>query len=241
MITSRQNSIIKKFRKVENEYFMVEGMKLIKEALNADFHLVELLFTEKSQPTDLDGTVITEQLSEYISDTESPQGIFALFKRFKRHKSPDSRQLDYSKQSRLCLLDGVQDPGNVGAIIRSCEAFGFDGIVMSESCVDIFNAKVIRSSAGSAFRLPCVRGDLLEIIPTLEHTIYAAALDESAVSLREINKNEKISVIIGNEGNGVSKSVLELCDCKLYIPIKNAESLNASVAASIICYELSQG
>jgi TrmH family RNA methyltransferase len=145
------------------------------------------------------------------------------------------------------IFDGVQDPGNAGAIIRSCEAFGFDCAIFSNDSADVYNPKVVRASAGSAFRLPELRGNLCELIPKLKQvggdccagfTVYAAALDENATPLRNIEKTEKIAVVIGNEGRGVSDEIAALCDRKLYIPIRGAESLNASVAAGIICYEL---
>jgi TrmH family RNA methyltransferase len=255
IITSRQNSIIKQFRK-PNESIVVEGVKLITEALNAGFVLQYLLFTEAKQElagglflseglteanknkevSGLPGTVITSDLSEYISDTKTPQGIFAMFER-------KQNTLNFTTAKRIVLLDGVRDPANVGAIARSCEAFGLDGVVLSDNSADVYNPKVVRASAGSVFRLPNVRGGLSEIIPELKQagfTIYASALDETADSLRETEFPDKTAVIIGSEGQGVSREALDLCDKKLYIPIKGAESLNAGVAAGIICYVIQE-
>ncbi|MCL1789418.1 MAG: RNA methyltransferase [Oscillospiraceae bacterium] len=233
-ITSRQNDLIKQFKK-PGESIVIEGVKLITDALDAGLSLQYLLFTEKNKNRlKIPGTVISDDLSEYISDTKTPQGIFAMFERRERH-------VDFKKAKRIILLDCVQEPGNVGAILRSCEAFGFDGVFLSENSADVYSPKVFRASAGSVLRLPIQKKPLTEIIPLLKKSgffIYASALDENAVSLNQLDISEKTAVVIGNEGKGVSKEVLNLCDNKLYIPIKGAESLNAGVAAGIICYVL---
>ena len=237
IITSRQNTIIKAFKKPEKQSLVIEGEKLIGEALTAKFKLQYLLFTERAKhKLNLPGTVISSDLSEYISDTKSPQGVFAMFEK-------PQTEFDFAKSQRVMLFDSIQDPGNAGAIIRSCEAFGFDCVVLSNDSADVFNSKVIRASAGSVFRLPCVRGDLRESIPQLQEqgfAVYAAALDENAVSLRSMGRPTagSAAIVIGNEGRGVSAEVLALCDHKLYIPISGTESLNAAVAAGVICYEL---
>jgi TrmH family RNA methyltransferase len=237
-ITSRQNAVIKKFRS-PCDSIVVEGKKLIYEAISAGFVIEHLLFTEKSRVNDLPqlkAFVITSQLSEYISDTKSPQGIFAMFAR------PQSA-LKINDAALLAVLDDVQDPGNVGAIARSCEAFGFSGIILSDNCADMFNRKVIRAAAGAVFRLPHLRGNLREILPRLKQsgfTLYASGLDDTAVSLANVVPSAKTAVVIGNEGSGICDEVTALCDCKLYIPIKGVQSLNAGVAAGIIFYELSQ-
>jgi len=251
MITSRQNSIIKLFRNQNSdEWFVVEGEKLITEALNAGFTLQHLLLTDKCKlelkllgELKLPWTVITKDLAEYISDTKTPQGMFAMFERKVSH-------FDFNKlasaDSRVMVLDGVRDPGNVGAIVRSCEAFQFNCVLLSDDSADLFNPKVIRASAGSVFRLPSIRDELNVLIPKLKQSgfiVYASALDEKAISLSEFNKADhtttgSVAIVIGSEGQGVSENILALCDHKLYIPIKGAESLNASVAAGIICYEM---
>jgi TrmH family RNA methyltransferase len=244
MITSKQNQLIQQYR-TDDDLVIVESAKLVHEALQANFIPKIALFTGKSKELhpDLfdklsavisDISVITPYLAEYISDTKSPQGIFVKFER-KRHFH------DFGQAKRVMILDNVQDPGNVGAILRSCEAFGFDCVVFSHDSTDIHNPKVVRASAGSAFRLPELCGKLCEIIRKLQlsgFTIWGAALDESAASLKEAAFGEKTAVVIGNEGRGISEEILNLCDNKLYIPIKGAQSLNASVAAGIICYEI---
>jgi TrmH family RNA methyltransferase len=235
MITSRQNSLVRQFR-ASGDFVFVEGAKLINEAISAGFVPIHVLCTEKARLSLGDGaTLITPDLSEYISDTKSPQGAFALFE---RKVTP----VDFARARRVMLLDNVQDPGNVGAIARSCEAFGFDGLVLSQNSADLLGRKVVRASAGSVFRLPSVRGVLTDIILQMKHAgfkLYAADLDESAVPLRQLSAvGCRLSIVTGNEGQGVSDAVRALCDGSVYIPIRGAESLNAAVAAGIICYEL---
>ena len=239
IIKSRQNSLVKQFR-TPGDLFVIEGAKLVSEALLAGFTPKAALFTEKAQKqyeelfTRLSAYIVSDDISEYISDTKSPQGVFAMFSR-------REAELDFKLMSRVVMLDCVQDPVNVGAIIRSCEAFGIGGVVLSNDSADMYSPKVMRASAGSVLRQPCKKEGLTDVIPRLKeegYTVYASALCGDAVNLRENSFFGKVAVVIGNEGKGVSAKVLELCDKKLYIPISGAESLNAGVAAGIICYEL---
>ncbi|MDR0222853.1 MAG: RNA methyltransferase [Oscillospiraceae bacterium] len=243
VITSRQNPLVKLFRVHGGGVFAVEGAKLISDALDAGFKPLGALFTAKAAEkyrklsARMSFSVISEAVSGYISGTETPQGAFALF-----GKKNDA--FEFADARRLILLDGVRDPGNAGAVIRSCEAFGFDGIIFSGDCADIYNGKVIRSSAGSAFRIPNTRGKLPEIIPRLKDAgfaVYAADSKKGAVPVRGAAFAEKAAVVIGSEGRGVSDGVLALSDERIRIPIKGAESLNAAVAAGIICYILKTG
>ncbi|MCL2634581.1 MAG: RNA methyltransferase [Oscillospiraceae bacterium] len=229
IITSRQNPIIKQFRSCDRDCFVVEGEKLVNEAIEAGFEPVRVLVTQKNIGK-LSGVVITDELSEYISDTKTPQGIHVLFRR-------KAQQYGFHPLRRVIVLDNVQDPGNVGAILRSCEAFGWDCVILFGSGVDVFSGKVIRASAGSVFRVPVYNGDAVSDLKEAGFTIYATVLDEEAQPLNKTVFAEKSAVVIGNEGRGISKEVISLCDKKIYIPIKGAESLNAAVAAGIICYE----
>jgi TrmH family RNA methyltransferase len=133
--------------------------------------------------------------------------------------------------------------GNVGTIIRSCDAFKIDGIIMSPDCADPFSPKTIRSTMGSLFRVPVYFSDMENAIKLLKEnnfTVYAALLDKNAKKLGEEALTAKTAIVIGNEGNGVTEKTAALCDKALYIPMDNAESLNASVAASIIAWEISK-
>ena len=141
------------------------------------------------------------------------------------------------------LLDGVQDPGNVGTVIRTAEALGFGGVLLSPDCADVWAPKTLRASMGSALRLPCVCGEMTELIPALKErgfSVYGAMLDKTAQKLGEIKFPERSAVVIGSEGRGVSPEAAQLCTGAVYIPISGAESLNAAAAAAMILWELSK-
>lgn len=177
---------------------------------------------------------ITEDLAEYISDTKSSQGLFAACA-VRARVIPESAE-------RVVILDGVQDPGNVGTIIRTAEALGFDGVIFTGACADVFSPKVLRSSMGSALRIPFEE----QAADTLRErlagfSLYAAMLDEKAARLGAEKFPDRTAVVIGSEGGGVSPEIAALCDKTLYIPISGAESLNAAIAAGIIMWEISKG
>ena len=255
VITSRKNGAVKRFREVLREksvrdaegIFAVEGDHLCGELAAGDCEIISALVTERAlgkypQTARLlsekaaEVTVISDDIAEYISDTKAPQGLFAAAK--KPRITPDT-----VRARRLVLLDGVQDPGNVGTIVRTAEALGIDGAVMSHDCADIWSPKALRASMGSALRLPCITGTLGDIIETLKlggFTVYGALLDETAERLGEIRFPDRAAVVIGSEGRGVSPETARQCDRAVYIPITGAESLNASCAAAMILWELSK-
>lgn len=255
VITSRKNDAVKRFRELlrskslrdEEGIFTAEGDHLCGELIKCGYEISAALLTEKAaekypetaqalRSKAADCAVISGELAEYISDTKAPQGLFALAK--KPEISPDLKSA-----KRLVLLDGVQDPGNVGTIVRTAEALGFDGAAMSQDCADIWSPKALRASMGSALRLPCITGSLGDIINRLVaegFSVYGAMLDDTAAKLGEISFPEKAAVIIGSEGAGISPEIARLCSKAVYIPISGAESLNAAAAAAIILWELSK-
>jgi TrmH family RNA methyltransferase len=252
-ISSRKNPSVKKFREISRERkareeyceFAVEGYKLCAEALDAGFIPTSAFVTESAQKKypeicmalEKFGTdVITEDVSEYISDTKTPQGVFITV-------GIPEKKIDFknSPNGKYILLDGLQDTGNIGTVIRTGEALGIDGVIVSKDCADIYSPKVVRGSMGSLFRLPVIKADLVATITEMKtegYDVYAAMLDETAERLSEVKFGNKAAVIIGNEGNGVSEKVADTAGRKIYIPITSAESLNAAVAASIICWEM---
>ena len=254
VISSRKNEAVRRFRELSREkrardeagLFAAEGDHLCGELVRCGYEITLALETEKAQKKypetaaalfekAAESAVISDDAAEYISDTKSPQGLFALAR-----KKPSAK--DFGGAKRIVLLDGVQDPGNVGTIIRTAEALSLDAAVMSENCADVFSPKTLRASMGSALRLPCITGGLSEIIKTLKaegFTVYGAMLDETAAKLGKLEFPEKSAVVIGSEGAGISAEVGEHCDSAVYIPITGAESLNAGAAAAIILWELS--
>lgn len=253
VISSRKNDIVRHFRTLarekklrdELEVFVIEGDHLCGEVLSAELTIRCALITERARERYPEAAarlcekacscaVITEELAEYISDTKAPQGLFAEVVK---------RTTDISGAKRLVLLDGVQDPGNVGTIIRTAEALGIGGALLSQGCADIYSPKTLRASMGSVFRLPCISCDMAEMITTLKadgFAVYGSMLDETAQRLGEIAFPDKAAVVIGSEGGGISDEVRAACTGGLYIPITGAESLNAASAASIILWELSK-
>lgn len=254
VITSRKNDAVKRFRELLREksardaqgVFAVEGDHLCGELAKSGYGIISVLTTERAeekypQTAALlrqkcsDVTVISGDVAEYISDTKAPQGLFAIAEK------PVSPGIGGAR--RLVLLDGVQDPGNVGTIIRAAEALGFGGAVLSPDCADIWAPKTLRASMGSVLRLTCVIGSMQEQVRALRadgFSVYGAMLDKSAARLGEIEFPERAAVVIGSEGRGVSPDVAAECTRAVYIPISGAESLNAAAAAAIILWELSK-
>ncbi|MBR2696485.1 MAG: RNA methyltransferase [Parasporobacterium sp.] len=248
MISSKNNSKIKGIKKLLSSakerrvrgLFVIEGIRLVKEAppeMVEQLYLSESLFRSGTFETDFYNNmeVVSDEVFQSVSDTVTPQGALALVRQ-------PSWSLDPSELGdgcRLLLLDDIQDPGNLGTMIRTAEAAGVTMVVMSEGCADIFNPKVIRSTMGSIFRVPFVVDDLVSVVEALKAEgviVYGAALDD-AVDLRETEKAEKLAIVIGNEGNGISKGVLNSVSGKIRIPMEGrVESLNAAVSAALLLY-----
>ena len=254
IISSRKNPAVMLFRELNKERrareregkFNIEGAKLCGEAIDAGLTITNAFITEEAEKKYpdisrkirdvLEPAVITDDIASYISDTKTPQGIFLT-----------AQTLD--KDEKMCkiysmkyiLLDGLQDSGNVGTIIRTCDALGIGRVVMSPDCADVYSPKVVRSAMGSLFRVNVQTAPLPCFIAGLQadgYTVYAAVLDRKAESIESAAFPDKCAVVIGNEGSGVSQDVINAAGKSIYIPIENAESLNASVAAALFCYEM---
>ncbi|MCL2018746.1 MAG: RNA methyltransferase [Oscillospiraceae bacterium] len=258
MITSRQNPKIALLRSLsrskkargEAGVFAVEGEKLFFEAVLSGLEPQNLLITEKfSQKNDnfrkkaenlCNIDIISDDLAEYISDTKTPSGVFFTLPLL--DKTLNMNTMYNEGVYSFVALDAVQDPGNVGAIIRSCDAFGIDSLFLSGGCADINSPKLIRSAMGSVFRLPVYRCELSPLILRLKEKgfciIGADCGGERCLSADEFKFPQKSLVIIGSEGGGISPEIIKLCTERIYIPVKNVESLNAAVAASIIIYKM---
>ncbi|MDR1754746.1 MAG: RNA methyltransferase [Eubacterium sp.] len=257
-ITSRKNHIIQKYRKLIREKkerflsgsFVLEGYKLSVEALECGFVPKSALFTAEAMEKHSDFykavvnicgiTVISADLGEYISDTKTPQGIFIELPLIDKSKNPDKIILN---AKRIILLDGLQDTGNMGTIIRTADAFGMDAVVYSPDCPDIHSGKVIRGSMGSVFRVDlicCGLRDIIKLLKQNDFFIYASILDRDAERLGKARFADKSAIVIGSEGSGISPEIRALADKIIYIPIENAQSLNAGVAAAILMWEMTK-
>lgn len=241
IISSLENDKVKKYVRLKTKkyrdmegLFLVEGFHLVEEAYKEDL-IEEIILVEKEQcDYDLPIVTVTEEVMKKLTMMETPSTIMALC-----HK----KEMNSDFGSRLLLLDEIQDPGNLGTIIRSSKAFHVDTIVLGEKCCDLYNPKVLRSTQGMAFHTNIVVRNLHEIILELKKKnipIYGTRVDSgmNSYALSEKQK-EKFALVMGNEGNGVSEDILNLCDQYLYIPMhQEVDSLNVGVATSILLYEL---
>lgn len=239
LYTSTQNEKIKNLRKLnnkkfrdENSLFLIEGEHLVLEAYKNGY-LKELLLEENtSLSINVPTSYLTRNVMKFISELDNPSNIMGVCT-----KLVEQEELE----NKILVLDNVQDPGNLGTIIRSAVAFNIDTIILSDDTVDLYNSKVIRASQGMIFKINIVRKSLLEVIPNLKkqgYRIYATNV-KNGKSLKNVEKVSKFAIIMGNEGLGVKESISSLADDFLYIDMaKECESLNVAVAASIILYEL---
>ena len=174
---------------------------------------------------------VSLNVMKYISELDSVPKIIGICKKM------NEKELG----NKILVLDEIQDPGNLGTIIRSGVAFNVDTIVLSKNSVDVYNPKVIRATQGMIFNINIIIRDLESFIPELKNNgykIYGTRVDNGK-NIKNIEKIEKTCIIMGNEGNGVSKSILDMCDEYIYIDMNaSCESLNVAVATSIILYEL---
>ncbi|MDR2834210.1 MAG: RNA methyltransferase [Streptococcaceae bacterium] len=251
-INSRQNQFVKELKKLhthkgrkQTQEYMVEGFHLIEEAKKADVSFQSVIFTKKAQTNwsdfltnipDEQKILVSDEVMEAISTLPSPQGILAVVKN-------EKKTLPNYYSGKWLLLDNVQDPGNVGTMIRSADAAGFTGVIIGEGTADIYSPKVLRSMQGSNFHIPIYQADLQVVIEEMSHgtiTVYGTQLNEEAQNLRDVPKNDNVAIIMGNEGVGVNPKLLSLTDKDIYIEMRGqVESLNVSVAAGIIMFHFS--
>ena len=260
IVTSKENPNIKLFQKLvtskkardEHNMFLLEGLRLICDAImeNLELHCVfitestlekhsEALNLLKEKKLDKKIIFISDELGKKLSDTINPQGIYAICKKLDKIFNADKILVN----GKYIILNNVQDPGNIGTIIRTADAVGIDGIILTGSCCDIYNPKVVRSTMGSIFRMKiwdC--GDIAEVLKIFHNKkikSYAAVVDADVHSLTECDFSGSCCVLIGNEGNGLTDETTALCDEKLTIKMHgNINSLNAAMAAGITMWEM---
>jgi len=220
---------MKKYRDIEH-LFIVESEHLVEEALKKG--IVKEIITTENKKYDVPVYEVTDEIMKRISSLVTPSKVMAVCS----HIMPDDIE------GHVLLLDRIQDPGNLGTIIRSAVAFGFNTLIVSNDTVDVYNDKVIRSSEGMIFNINIIKDDLKKMIPVLkEKEYYIIGTDVKRGHQLHEFKGHKCAFIIGNEGAGMNVELKELCDAFCYIPIDSkCESLNAAVASSIIMYEVSK-
>lgn len=253
VISSKENEVIKnirklkekKYRDIENSY-VIEGIKLIKEAIAENANIKQIIMCEDyTDNVELDKDTlfeiakynliyVTRNIINLITDVKTPQGIIAVIE-----KNNNIEQIDYS-QDIIVALDGVQDPGNLGTILRTADSANLKQIILSKNCADPYNPKVVRSTMGGIFRINIIEVEDLENslkqMKKNNFKVMVTSLDTEK-SVYDVDYSKKV-IVIGNEANGVSKEVQDMADEKVIIPmLGKTESLNASVAAGIMIYE----
>lgn len=238
--TNPKYKYIKKLskKKYRNKYkaFVIESKKIVEEASdpnitkNIDIEFVFVNEDMKDFKTSHEKIIFSNDLFEKISPMKNPEGISAVV------KEPMSKDVS---SDRILLLDHIQDPGNLGTMVRSAEAFGFSDIILFNDCVDLHNEKSLRASMGSVFRLNFLKMEKEDLL-SLKKDYRILAADMGGLSYSELKNNDKIILCIGNEANGISEFIRRNADDFVSIPMKGKiESLNAAIAASILMNNLS--
>lgn len=257
LIISNQNNVFKeakslkqkKFREITESY-LIEGIRFVEEAIKEGIQIKCFFMTDKLMTlnggdtliakmnlTKIDVYEITEKMMGELCDTENPQGVVAVISMKKT-----LLESIIKPQGAYLVLEGLQDPGNMGTIIRTADAANFDGVITLKGCVDVYNSKVLRSTMGSIFHVPLAIGidseELITILNQNKIKLFATHLDGKC-SYFEAPMSDGGAIIIGNEANGLSEEMAQKADVLVKIPMPGrAESLNASVAAALMMYEM---
>lgn len=244
LLESRSNPVVKATRALlnakarhESGLHLIEGDKLVLDAI-ASGAGVETLLIEQGHPFDAPAGqnvyAVTRSVLESVCDSRTPQGVAAVV------RTPDQTVPDRLDGALLVLLDGVQDPANVGAIIRSADAFGASGVLLSPACADAYAPKALRAAMGSTYHLPIWRGDLLMALETLASDGFTPICGHLKGVETVPKHSGRVALVIGSEGSGVSDAVADRCRKMRLSMYGKAESLNASVAAGILLYVVRQ-
>ncbi len=248
-ILSKENKLFKlglklkqkKYREEEGK-FIIEGIRFVEEGIQSG-DVEHILYSQKLLQTRGFERIlekhpsiheVSDAMLKELCDTENPQGVAAIINK----RNYDIRDV---KNDFILIADGIQDPGNMGTLIRTCDAAGLGGIIVIKGSVDIYNSKTLRSTMGSIFHIPVILYEDFESLAlelsTEGYNIYGTSLDSESY-IYECNFKEKTAVVIGNEANGIPISHLRLCTHRVKIPMSDrAESLNAAVAGAVIIYE----
>lgn len=252
-LTSIHNQHVKDWKKLQTKKFrrqtgtyLLDGWHLVEEAAKAGIELIQLIGTPEQlaqhhQLIDRAAETyeITEEIMKHITDTVTPQGIAAVV------ALPDAHRLPAQPLHGAWLfLDRVQDPGNVGTMVRTADAAGFTGIVVGQKSADLFGPKVVRSMQGSQFHLQMFEGDLRKWIADFKQVnapVYGTQLNPQAKNFRTVDPGDTFALVMGNEGQGMSNELLAMTTDNLYIPMRGeAESLNVAISAGILMFQLNK-
>lgn len=257
LITSKNNDFVKKIQKllssskyrVQAEQYVIEGVRLCTDAIQSNVKIISAVFSESAADKNRELALTLEEVCEstfvfsdklfsQVSHTKTPQGVLCIC-------AVKTNTFTFDINKRYLALERIQDPLNMGTILRTAEALGINGVLLTNDCCDIYSPKVLRGTMGSAFRLPiCFTESLRKEIKSLHQMgvrTIATVPVSSAQSIISLTENEKKSciILIGNEGDGLSKDTINACEKQITIPMRGkAESLNASVAACIAMWEI---
>jgi TrmH family RNA methyltransferase len=257
-VEGRHNALVKEMRRAFSRAELteagdcaIEGVRILEEAIRSGLRFHAVFFSESAEGhakrllpqigAHVETAVLPDKLFASVVPSETPQGVAALV-RYRQSSLEDL--LEKVSVGPLLAVAGLQDPGNLGTILRSAEAFGAAGVILGEGTVSPFNSKVVRGSAGSVFRLPGLRAKLADVLPNLREkgVRLVATSSHKGVPLPKANLAGPIAVLIGGEGAGVPRDWIAKADELIAIPhAAQVESLNAGVAASIVLYEIARG
>ncbi len=228
-------SLLSKKGREESGEYIVEGIKSVRDALASEREITAVILSERKRSA-VDGVcaqnvyVMPEALTDKLSDTRSPQGVFAVIK--KRGK-----EFFVKPDGLYVYCDGISDPGNMGTIIRTADSAGFDGVLLSPECVEVYNPKTVRACMGSFFHIDIFENIGADMLVKTGAAVYGGILSGDTVDYRLPDYSGCTVIAVGNEANGISDSVKKICR-HIKIPIYGgAESLNAAVAAAVMMYE----
>ena len=240
IITSKANSVVKKAKKLHQKKYrknsyLIEGWHLFEEAIQAGA-TIETIFALIEHGTHPQTVFVSEEVLLDLADSQTPQGIIAIVKK-------EEEQVPDLASGKYLFLEDVQDPGNVGTMIRTADAAGFSGVIVSSKSADIYNLKTLRSMQGSHFHLPIYRMAVETFIEEAKKgnlPILATTLSQNSKDYRELVRLEDFALVMGNEGQGISLLMTEQADQLVHISMKGqAESLNVAIAAGILMFYLS--
>ena len=244
IITSKANSVVKNAKKLHQKKYrksayLIEGWHLFEEAVQAGVRIEKIFALEsyRNQLAAFPQTVwVSEEILRDLADTQTPQGIVAVIQK-------EEVGLPDLHQGKFLFLEDVQDPGNVGTMIRTADAAGFTGVIVSDKSADIYSLKTLRSMQGSHFHLPIYRMPLASFVEEAKKSdlpILATTLSRESKDYRELSSLENFVLVMGNEGQGISSVMAESADQLVHIGMKGrAESLNVAVAAGILMFYFS--
>lgn len=256
LITSNENSNVKLYIKLssskkardEHNQFTLEGSRLLREAVLEKSDIQVIFATETALERDKNFLqkysdkilTISEGIAKRLSNTKSDQGVFAII-----NKCENESLCNQPLNGKYLVLNNIQDPGNLGTILRTADAVGISGVILTENCCDLYNPKVVRSTMGSLFRLKIFIEndfcDVCEILKSESVKTYAAVVSNNAAEIRSAEFAVNSAIVIGNEGNGLKDEHSALCDERVTIKMNgNIDSLNAGIAAAILMWEMTK-